>query len=224
MQLAIVADTGPKSVFGADQRSKAIVSVDEEVIRRELAFNEGDLYQLSRITESQRRIYGLELFQFVNITPRLPEDRSPQVPVVVTVAEGKHRRLQLAAGYGSEEKARGAHQLAPREFRRRRADRRDRGEGVVARAGRSRQLHRAVSVSAGTVAAAVRIDMVGARAGLRVPQQRRPPDRLSKDFSRAGVGAERGVRNQLSFSLIREYEDYAISQKQRSPIRRFATS
>ncbi len=51
------------------------VSVDEDVIRRELAFYEGDLYQLSRITESQRRIYGLELFQFVNITPRLPEDR-----------------------------------------------------------------------------------------------------------------------------------------------------
>ena len=58
------------------------VSVGEDVIRRELAFKEGDLYQLSRITESQRRLYGLELFQFVNITPRLPEDRSPQVPVV----------------------------------------------------------------------------------------------------------------------------------------------
>ena len=64
-------------------------------------------YQLSRITETQRRLYSLELFQFVNVVPRLPEDRSPQVPVVVTVAEGKHRRLQLAAGYGSEEKARG---------------------------------------------------------------------------------------------------------------------
>ena len=69
--------------------------------------SEGDLYQLSRITETQRRLYSLELFQFVNVVPRLPEDRSPQVPVVVTVAEGKHRRLQLAAGYGSEEKARG---------------------------------------------------------------------------------------------------------------------
>ena len=34
---------------------------------------------------------------------------------------------------------------------------------------------------------------------------------LSKDFSRAGLGADRGVRNRLSLSLIREYEDYAIS-------------
>ena len=100
----VAADTGPQAVFGAIT-IEGDVSVDEEVIRRELAFAEGDLYQLSRITETQRRLYGLELFQFVNITPRLPEDRSPQVPVVVTVAEGKHRRLQLAAGYGSEEKA-----------------------------------------------------------------------------------------------------------------------
>ncbi|MEO5739169.1 MAG: POTRA domain-containing protein, partial [Vicinamibacterales bacterium] len=104
--LSVVADTGPQAVFGAIS-TEGIVSVDEDVIRRELAFREGDLYQLSRITESQRRIYGLELFQFVNVAPRLPEDRSPRVPVVVTVAEGKHRRLQLAAGYGSEERARG---------------------------------------------------------------------------------------------------------------------
>ena len=105
VQLAIVADTGPKSTFGSVS-VEGDVSVGEDVIRRELSFSEGDLYQLSRITESQRRLYGLELFQFVNITPRLPEDRSAQVPVVVTVAEGKHRRLQLAAGYGSEERAR----------------------------------------------------------------------------------------------------------------------
>ena len=97
---------GRKPLFGAIS-IEGDVSVDEDVIRRELAFSEGDLYQLSRITETQRRIYGLELFQFVNVAPRLPEDRSPQVPVVVTVAEGKHRRLQLAAGYGSEERARG---------------------------------------------------------------------------------------------------------------------
>ena len=91
---------GPISIEGD-------VSVDEDVVRRELAFKEGDLYQLSRITETQRRLYSLELFQFVNVAPRLPEDRSPQVPIAVTVTEGKHRRLQLAGGYGSEEKARG---------------------------------------------------------------------------------------------------------------------
>jgi outer membrane protein assembly complex protein YaeT len=106
VRLAFEADTGPSAVFGAIT-IEGNESVDENVIRRELTFHEGRQYRLSEITESQRRLYGLELFQFANITPRLPEDRASQVPVVVTVAEGKHRRLQLAAGYGSEEKARG---------------------------------------------------------------------------------------------------------------------
>jgi outer membrane protein insertion porin family/translocation and assembly module TamA len=35
---------------------------------------------------------------------------------------------------------------------------------------------------------------------------------LSKDFSRAGVGATRGVRNVLSFAFIQEYEDYRVAQ------------
>ena len=64
VELAVAADTGPQAVFGAIT-IEGDVSVDEDVIRRELAFNEGDLYQLSRITETQRRLYGLELFQFV---------------------------------------------------------------------------------------------------------------------------------------------------------------
>ena len=106
VQLTVAADTGPQAVFGTIT-IEGDVSVDEDVVRRELAFREGDLYQLSRITETQRRLYTLELFQFVNVAPRLPEDRSPQVPISVTVTEGKHKRLQLAGGYGSEEKARG---------------------------------------------------------------------------------------------------------------------
>ena len=69
----------------------------DEVIRRELTVREGRRYRLSDITESQRKLYALELFQFANITPRLPEDRSPDVPVVVTVAEGKHPQAAARA-------------------------------------------------------------------------------------------------------------------------------
>jgi outer membrane protein insertion porin family len=105
VQLAIVADAGPAAVIGIITVD-GNVSVGDDIIRRELTVHQGDQYRLSGITESQRRLYALELFEFANITPRLPEDRSREVPVVVTVAEGKHRKLQLALGYGSEEKAR----------------------------------------------------------------------------------------------------------------------
>ncbi len=160
VQLRIVAAPGPKSVFGTIT-IEGDVSVDEDVIRRELAFKEGDLYELRRITESQRRIYGLELFQFANITS--PSARGSRA--------ASSRRRDCNRRQASTPPARGrlrigrksawAHYLAPCEFRRRRTHWRDRGEGIIARAGSSRQLHRAVSVSAWTVDAVVRIDMVG---------------------------------------------------------------
>ena len=185
--------------------------------------SEGDLYQLSRITETQRRLYSLELFQFVNVTPRLPEDRSPQVP---DRRDGDRRQAPAAAARGRlrfrGESAR-PHQLAACELLRRRAHRRGRSEGVVARAGRARQLPRALSVSTRTVPAALGIDLVGGRARLRAPQQRRP--------SHAGEGfqpCEGGQRAVASAtpSAPRSYRSTRTTRSRPafSTTRRFATS
>jgi outer membrane protein assembly complex protein YaeT len=85
-------------------------SVSDQVIRRELAFKPGDLYRRSLIQETQRRLYGMELFQFATVTPVNPEQQADQqpseVPMRVTVAEGKHQRANVGVGYGTEEKAR----------------------------------------------------------------------------------------------------------------------
>ena len=207
--LAIVANTGPKSVFGPITIAGS-VSVDEDVIRRELAFKEGDLYQLSRITETQRRIYGLELFQFANITPRLPDDQAPTVPIAVTVAEGKHRRLVLAGGAGSEEKVRARINWRHVNF------------GGEARTGETEakwssleQGVRGSFIEPYLLQPGLSVRLSGSTWWAREPiyESRSSGGRvsLSKDFSRAGVGADRGVRNHLSLSVIREYEDYKIS-------------
>ena len=56
--------------------------------------------------DSQRRLYGMELFQFVNVEALNPEQQPDDVPTRVTVAEGKHQRVNFGVGYGTEEKAR----------------------------------------------------------------------------------------------------------------------
>jgi outer membrane protein assembly complex protein YaeT len=207
--LTVAADTGPEAVFGAIT-VEGDVSVDEEVIRREVAFNEGDLYQLSRITETQRRLYGLELFQFVNVVPRLPEDRAREVPIVVTVAEGKHRRLQLAGGYGSEEKARGRINWRHVNF----------GGGartgeVEAKASSLEQGLRGSFQEPYLFRRGLTLRLSGSTwwADEPVYEYRSSGGRvtLSKDFSRAGVAGERGVRNVLSATFLQEYEDYTIA-------------
>jgi outer membrane protein insertion porin family/translocation and assembly module TamA len=80
-------------------------SVSDRTIRRQLAFRPGDLYQQSKVIESQRRLYTLELFQFANVKAETGE-QTPLVPTRVTVTEGKHRKVNLGLGYGSEERAR----------------------------------------------------------------------------------------------------------------------
>ena len=83
------------------------VSVSENVVRRQLTFQPGDVFTRREMRESQRKLYGLELFEFVNVESR--EDQavqSPDVPIRVTVAEGKHHKVNMGVGYGTEEQGR----------------------------------------------------------------------------------------------------------------------
>jgi outer membrane protein assembly complex protein YaeT len=103
--IAFKADPGPVAHVGEIEIS-GNTSVSDNVVRRQLTFKPGDLYQLSKLRESQRKLYGLELFQFANVEPLRIEERATVVPTRVTVTEGKHRRVNFGVGYGTEEKAR----------------------------------------------------------------------------------------------------------------------
>jgi len=81
-------------------------SVGDNIIRRELGYKPGDLYQRSLVLDSQRRLYRMELFQFVNVEPIDIEAQPEVVPTRITVAEGPHQRVNFGVGYGTEEKGR----------------------------------------------------------------------------------------------------------------------
>ena len=82
-------------------------TVGENVIRRQLSFKPGDRYTRKELRDSQRKLYGLELFDFANVESLEDKDvMSDEVPVRVTVAEGKHQKISTGFGYGSEEKVR----------------------------------------------------------------------------------------------------------------------
>jgi outer membrane protein assembly complex protein YaeT len=98
------ATPGAMAYFGPAQ-IVGNASVADDVIRRELTFKPGDVYRRSQVRESQRQLYGLELFEFANIQPQL-ESQASEIPTRITVAEGKHRRVNFGVGYGTEEKFR----------------------------------------------------------------------------------------------------------------------
>ena len=105
-RLTFEATPGVLAHFGeVDIRGYA--SVDEHVIRRQLLFKPGDRFTRRALRETQRKLYGLELFEFVNVEPlEEPVLMNEEVPVRITVAEGQHRRITTGIGYGTEEQAR----------------------------------------------------------------------------------------------------------------------
>jgi outer membrane protein insertion porin family len=105
-RVILEAQPGELAHFGVID-VKGEKSVSENVIRRELSFKPGDRFTRDRMLDSQRKLYGLELFEFANIESLEDKDlQLPEIPVRVTVAEGKHKKVQSGLGYGSEEKAR----------------------------------------------------------------------------------------------------------------------
>ena len=103
--ITLRADPGPVAHVG-DIEISGNATVSPNIIRRQLTFKPGDVFRQSRLQESQRKLYRLELFEFANIEPIGAEAKPVTVPVRVTVTKSDHKKVNFGAGYGSEEKAR----------------------------------------------------------------------------------------------------------------------
>ena len=96
----VFARFGPIEIAGQQ-------SVGEHVIRRQLTFEPGQVFTRRVLRETQRKLYQMELFEFVNVESLEDRELQPEeVPVRITVAEGRHRKINVGLGYGSEERAR----------------------------------------------------------------------------------------------------------------------
>jgi outer membrane protein assembly complex protein YaeT len=104
--LTLTATPGTLARYGEIEIS-GNKGVSEAVIRRQLTIRTGRTFRLSSMQESQRRLYDLGTFQFVNVEPELKEGEQPaDVPIKAVLTEGKPRKINFGVGYGSEEKAR----------------------------------------------------------------------------------------------------------------------
>jgi outer membrane protein assembly complex protein YaeT len=104
--LSITAEPGQLAHHGpTDIQGNS--SVSDRVIRRQMTFRRGDVFSQSKLLESQRNLYALEVFQFANVQPVREEAEKPaEIPTRITVTEGKHRKVNFSLGYGTEERGR----------------------------------------------------------------------------------------------------------------------
>jgi outer membrane protein insertion porin family/translocation and assembly module TamA len=209
--LTLAADVGPRARIGTIEVN-GNRSVSDEVILRTLSFKPEDVFRLSSLQASQRRLYDLDLFQFANVEPRLPETPAADVPVRVTVAEGKHRRLRYSFGYGSEERARAQARWQHVNF--------FGGARTAAIEGKWSSLERGVRAeitqpyvfgpdfSAGgsaqwwyTDEPAYQLDSRGVRAS------------LTRQMGRARFGRGRSAATTITASVVHQFDDYVVSEE-----------
>ena len=103
--VSLIAEPGPLARFGPIEIS-GNAAVSDNIVRRQLTYRRGQLFRQSALQESQRKLYGPELFDFANVEPLRTEDKPVEVPTRVTVTEGKHQKVNFGVGYGTEERAR----------------------------------------------------------------------------------------------------------------------
>jgi len=104
--VSYLATPGPAMTFGPVTTS-GLETLDEGVIRRQLAFKTGQEYDERLISRTQHRLTGIDFLELAAVTPRVDAPEGTSVPVRITVAEGKPRRIRMGIGYGSEEQLRG---------------------------------------------------------------------------------------------------------------------
>jgi len=104
-EIFFTVDPGPLCFFG-ETFITGQEKTPERVIRGKLTFKPGDLFSYREIYESQRRLYALDLFQNVSITPKEVPPEVQHIPVLLVVKEKKQRSVRLGLGYGSEDQFR----------------------------------------------------------------------------------------------------------------------
>ncbi len=90
---------GPISIQGERQTPEAL-------IRRQLTFAPGELFSYAKLYQSQEKLYDLDLFQTVTLTPLEVGAEEREIPIVIAVAEKKKRSFKVGLGYGSEDEFR----------------------------------------------------------------------------------------------------------------------
>lgn len=99
-------EPGPKAKVGETSIS-GNQHVSAEFIRKQLQYEEGQLYNKSLLYETRRNLYRLQLFRVVSVLPDKKREnfRSP-IPVNIYIEEAPRLSTRFGAGYGTEDKFR----------------------------------------------------------------------------------------------------------------------
>ncbi|MBM4293436.1 MAG: hypothetical protein FJ126_00830 [Deltaproteobacteria bacterium] len=104
-ELELTITPGPLCYFG-EVKIKGDPESPERLIRRKLTFKTGQPFSHKELYETQQRLYALDLFQSVSLTPEEVPESERRIPITIEVQERKKRSLKVGLGYGDEDELR----------------------------------------------------------------------------------------------------------------------
>ena len=96
---------GPLSYFG-EISITGQERTPERLIRRQLAFSQGELYSREKLNRSQQQVFQLGTFRVASIKAQLSHDMKDSIPVSITLAEAPASTTRAGVGLGREDKFR----------------------------------------------------------------------------------------------------------------------
>ena len=99
------ATAGRLALFGQTS-IEGLTEVSSEIVRQEISYEEGEVFDTRKIVETVRRLRGLRLFTIVRLVPD-EIDENDEAQMRLTLAEGPQREIRLGAGYSTDDGIRG---------------------------------------------------------------------------------------------------------------------
>ncbi|WP_428566179.1 MAG: autotransporter assembly complex protein TamA [Solidesulfovibrio sp. DCME] len=100
--VAWVIDAGPRATFGP-ARFSGLTSVKETYLAGLVPWAEGQPYDVDLVTRLRKKLVSLDLFTLVTAEPAPEPEPDGRVPILVTVAERKHRTIKGGVDYKTDE-------------------------------------------------------------------------------------------------------------------------
>lgn len=102
VKVTFVVNPGPLARFGKTTVT-GLKAVDEDFVRKQIPWKEGDRYNGDLLQTLQRRLINLGLFSVVRIVQGSSLDREGLLPVTIATTERKHRTIGAGVRYKTDE-------------------------------------------------------------------------------------------------------------------------
>jgi outer membrane protein assembly complex protein YaeT len=106
-RILLSINPGPLCYFGGvNIKDAEKLETPAAAIREKITFKAGQVFNLGELFNTQRKLYGTNLFKSAVLTPEEVPPQESTIPILIQLEERKKRSLKFGLGYGDEDKVR----------------------------------------------------------------------------------------------------------------------